>query len=185
MDIHAPDDRQEEGQELGIGMRVVAGIEEVLPVVRGHRPVVVLAGAVDPREWLLVDEHHQVVLRGEPPHRAHHDHVVVRPDRCRLVHRRHLELARSDLVVTGLRRDAEAPQLAIEIHHERQDPLADRAEVLVLELLALGRRSAEQGPAGEEKEVLLLGADVREDLAGAVVAEPAQDPERLLAEGGL
>ncbi len=113
--------------------------------------------------------------RREAPHQAHHDHVVVGPDRGGLVDRRHLELAGGHLVVAGLGRDAEAPQLAVEIHHERQDPLADRAEVLVLQLLALGRRGAEQRPAGQEEvgpllgepavdqEVLLLGPDVGED----------------------
>ncbi len=194
VDVDRPDDRQEEGEELGVGVRVVARVEQVLPVVRAHRPVVVLARAVDAGERLLVDEEHQAVLRGEPPHHAHHDHVVVRADRRRLVDRRHLELARGDLVVAGLGRDAEPPQLAVEIHHERQDPLADRAEVLVLQLLALGRCGAEQGPAGEQQvgtvlgepavdqEVLLLGSDVREDALRFAVAEPAQDAQRVLAE---
>ena len=114
-----------------------------------HRPVVVLARAVDARERLLVDEEHQAVLEGQPAHRRHHEHVVVGADRGGLVDRRHLELGRRDLVVARLGRDAQAPQLAVQIHHERQDALADRAEVLVLELLALGRRRPEQGPAGE------------------------------------
>ncbi len=99
------------------------------------------------------------------------------PDRRRFVDRRHLELPRRDLVVAGLGRDAEPPELAVEIHHEGEDPLADRAEVLVLELLALGRCRAEQGPAGEEQvgtvlgeppideEIFLLGSDVREHAA--------------------
>jgi hypothetical protein len=137
------------------------------------------------------------VPRGEAPHHAHHDHVVVRAHRGRLVDRGHLELARRHLVVASLGRDAQAPQLAIEIHHEGQDPLADRAEVLVLELLALGRRGAEQGPAGEDQvgsllgqppvdqEVLLLGADVGEHPLSGRVAEPAQDAEGLLAQGLL
>ena len=142
-----------------------------------HRPVVVLARAVDAGERLLVDEEHQAVLRREPAHHAHDDHVVVGADRGRLVDRRHLELAGRHLVVAGLGRDAQAPQLAVEIHHEGEDPLADRAEVLVLELLALGRRGAEQGAAGEhevgpllgeaavDEEVLLLGPDVGEHAA--------------------
>ncbi len=137
VDVDAADDADEEGQELGVGVRVVPRVEEVLAVIGAHRPVVVLARPVDPREWLLVDEEHQAVLRREPSHHAHHDHVVVGPDRGRLEDGGHLELARSHLVVTGLGRDAQAPQLAVEIHHERQDPLADRPEVLVLELLAL------------------------------------------------
>ncbi len=118
-------------------------------------------------------------------------------DRGGLVHGRHLELAGRHLVVAGLGRDAQAPQLAVEIHHERQDPLADGAEVLVLQLLALGRRGAEQGAAGEhevrallgqaavDQEVLLLGTDVGEHARGRGVVEPAQDAQRLLAQGLL
>jgi hypothetical protein len=192
--LDATDDGHEEGQELGVGVGVVARVEKVLAVVRGHRPVVVLARAVDAGERLLVDEEHQRVLGGEPPHRAHHDHVVVRADGRRLEHRGHLELARGDLVVAGPGRDAQPPQLAVEIHHEGQDPLPDRAEVLVLQLLALGRGRPEQGPAGEDEvgplegqpavdeEVLLLRPDRREDPLGRRVAEPAQDPERLRPE---
>ena len=194
MGVDGTDDRDEEGQELGVGMRVAARVEEVLALVGGHRPVVVLARPVDPGERLLVDEEREAVLRRDPPHQRHDHHVVVGPDRRRLEHRGHLELGRCDLVVAGLGRDAEPPQFAIEIHHERQDPLADRAEVLVLELLALGRRRPEQGPPGQQQvrpllgetavdeEVLLLGADRREDPLRAVVAEPAQDPQGLLAE---
>ena len=197
MDVDRPDDREEEGEELCVGVGIVAGVEQVLPVVRAHRPVVVLAGAVDAGERLLVDEEHQAVLRGKPPHHAHHDHVVVRADRRRLVDRRHLELTRGDLVVARLGRDAEPPELAVEIHHEREDPLADRAEVLVLQLLALGRGGPEQGPTGEQEvgtvlgkpavhqEVLLLGSDVREDALRFGVAEPAQDAQGVLAEGLL
>ena len=137
------------------------------------------------------------MLARDATHQAHDQHVVVRTDRGRLVHGRHLELAGGDLVVPGLGRDPQPPQLPIEIHHEREDPLADRAEVLVLELLALGRRRSEQRAAGQDQvgallgqppvdeEVLLLGADVGEHPGRGRVAEPAQDAQRLLAEGLL
>ena len=188
------DDRDEEREELGVGVRVVARVEEVLAVVRAHRPVVVLARAVDAGERLLVDQERQVVLAGDAPHQAHHDHVVVGPDRGRLVDRGHLELAGRHLVVAGLGRDAQAPQLAVQVHHEGEDPLADRAEVLVLQLLALRRRGAEQrapgqdevgallGQAAVDQEVLLLGPDVGEHAGRGRVAEPAQDAQRLGAE---
>ena len=48
-----------------------------------------------------------------------------------------LELAGSDLVVAGLGRDAELEQLALGVEHERQHPLGDGPEVVVVELLAL------------------------------------------------
>ena len=137
------------------------------------------------------------VARREPAHRAHDDHVVVRPDGRRLEHRGHLELAGRDLVVARPGRDPEPPQLAVEIHHEREDSLPDRAEVLILELLALRRRGSEQGPPGQDEvrallrepaideEVLLLGPDRRVDPVRGRVPEPAKHPERLPAEGLL
>ena len=66
------------------------------------------------------------------------------------------------------------PSLAsslLDLHHEREHALGDRAEVVVVELLALRRLRAEQRAAGRDQvgplevealvdqEVLLLGAD--------------------------
>ena len=137
VDVDGADDGGQEGQELGVGVRIVAGIEEVLAFVRAHRPVVVLARAVDAREGLLMGQEHEVVLTRQALHRAHDDHVVVGADGGGLVHGGHLELGGSHLVVASLGGDAQAPEFAVEIHHERQHALADGAEVLVLELLAL------------------------------------------------
>ena len=70
VDVDAADDRDQESQELCVGVRIVAGVQEVLALVGSHRPVVVLARAVDPRERLLVGEEHEVVLARETPHHA-------------------------------------------------------------------------------------------------------------------
>ena len=45
-----------------------------------------------------------------------------------------------DLVVTGLDRDAELEQLVFGVGHAGQHAVGDRPEVLVLQLLPLGRR---------------------------------------------
>ena len=83
-----------------------------------------------------------------------------------------------DLVVAGLDRHAELGSSLLALHHEGQDPLGDRAEVVVVELVALGRLGAEQRAAGRDEvgaleevllvdqEVLLLGADRGEDALG-------------------
>ena len=76
--VDAADDGEQEREELGVRVRVVARVEEVLPVVGRHRPVVVLARPVDAGERLLVDQEHEAVLRRELPHHRHDDHVVVR-----------------------------------------------------------------------------------------------------------
>ena len=51
----------------------------------------------------------------------------------------------------GLGRDAELEQLALGVHHEAQHPLGHRAEVVVVELLALGRLGAEQRAPGVDQ----------------------------------
>jgi hypothetical protein len=65
--------------------------------------------------------------------------------------RRQLELARRHLVVTGLHGHAEAVELALDLGHERQHARRDRAEVVVLELLALGRAGAEERAVAREQ----------------------------------
>ena len=107
--------------------------------------------------------------------------------------RRDLVLVGRDLVVAGLDRHAELLQLALGVEHAGEDPLGDRAEVVVVELVALGRLGAEQRAAGGDQvgplevvllvdqEVLLLGADGREHARGVAVAEQLQRADRRLA----
>jgi hypothetical protein len=197
VDVDGPDDSHEEGQELRVGVRVVAGVEKVLALVGSHRPVVVLARAVDAPEGLLVQQCSQVVPRPDLAHHVHHDHVVIRAGRRGLEHGRDLELGGGHLVVAGLGGNAHPPELAVEVHHEREHALADGAQVLILELLPLGRGSAEEGSPGQDEvgpklgqaavyqEVLLLGPDGREHPLDGVTAEPAQDAQGLLAQGLL
>ena len=88
----------------------------------------------------------------------------------------------------GLGGDAELEQLTLGVHHEAEHPLGDGAEVVVVELLTLGRLGAEQRATGVDQvgtgqeevpvdqEVLLLGTAERDDLLEIVVAEQLQDP---------
>ena len=83
--------------------------------------------------------------------------------------RRDLVLARRHFVVPRLHRHADLVELGLDFRHERQHALGDRAEVLILELLALRRLGAEQRAAGVDQvgtreievavdqEVFLLG----------------------------
>ena len=56
-----------------------------------------------------------------------------------LEERRDFVLAGGDLVVAGLDRDAEPVQFLLDVGHVGQHARRDGAEVVVLELLALGR----------------------------------------------
>src|SRR5487761_583833 len=115
-----------------------------------------------------------------------------------LEHRRYLELAGGNLIVTGLGRYTQLEELSFGVEHEAEHSLRDGAEVVVVELLPFGRlgpkkRAArvEQVRAGQEEaavdqEVLLFGPGIRAHRPWRLMAEKAEHPlglgcHRLLA----
>jgi hypothetical protein len=136
------DDGRREDEELRVVVRVVAGVQQVLAGVGGHRPVVVLAAAVDAGERLLVEQADQAVMIGDLAQHLHDQVLVVGREVGILEDRRDLVLARRHLVVTRADRDAELEQLRFHFAHAGEHAIGDRAEVLVFQLLALGRRRA-------------------------------------------
>ena len=148
----------------------LAGLEQVIAEIVGHRPVQVLARAVDAGERLLVQQELQAVSVGDPLHRLHDQHVVVGRDVGVLERDGDLVLRGGDLVVAGLDRHAELVELGLGLEHAGQNPLGDGAEVMVLHLLPLGGLGAEERAAGVDQvgpgeievlvdqEVFLLGA---------------------------
>jgi hypothetical protein len=195
--VDGRDDRRAEEQEPQVRRRVVARLEQVLPGVGAHRPVVVLARAVDAGERLLVQQAHQAVAARDVLQDLHRQLLVVRADVRVLEDRRELVLVRRDLVVARLDRHAELLQLALGLEHVGEDALGDRAEVVVVELVALRRLGPEERAAGVDEvralvevllvdeEVLLLGADRRVDALGAEVAEQAQRADRRLDSASI
>ncbi len=171
-------------------MRRVARVQEVDAGVGPHRPVVVLARAVDARERLLVQQAHEAVAARDVLQQLHRELLVVAAEVGVLEDRRDLVLVGRDLVVARLHRHAELRELALGLHHAGEDPLGDRPEVVLVELLAHRRLGAEQRAAGRhevgplvvvllvDQEVLLLGADGREDARGLLVAEQPQRADR-------
>ncbi len=184
----------QKNMKLTLSVGRVAGLQQVVAVVGAHRPVVVLARAVDAGEGLLVQEADEPVLARHLLHDLHRQLLVVGADVRVLEDRRDLVLAGSDLVVPGLDRHAELRQLVLEVHDAGEHALRDRAEVVVVQLVALGRVRAEEGAAGQDQvgtrvvvllvheEVLLLGTDRGEDPLRLLVAEQAQRPDRDLRE---
>ena len=192
MQVDGADDAGQHGQEDGVVLRVLAGVEEVLAVV-GHGPVVVLAAAVDAREGFFVQEADEAVAVGHVAQRLHDEHVVVDGEVELLEHRRELELRGGHLVVAGLGGDAQAPELALHILHEGEDARLDGAEVVVLQLLVAGGRRAEEGAAAldevgplepeglVDEEILLLRAERADHAPVRPLAEAGhQPPHRLL-----
>ena len=134
----------------------------------------------------------------------HRQLLVVGADVRVLEDRRDLVLAGRDLVVAGLDRHAELDQLALGLEHAGEHALRDRAEVVVVELVALRRLGAEQRAAGRDQvgalevvllvdqEVLLLGADRREDAlgvarrrAGAAPGSPSVESASIERSSGI
>ena len=193
--VDGSDHRGAEEQEDQVLVRGGAGLEEVDPRVRAHGPVVVLARAVDAGERLLVQQADEPVAARDVLQHLHRQHLVVDADVRVLEDRRDLVLGRRDLVVAGLDRHAELGQLLLALEHVGQHALGDRAEVVVVELVALRRLGAEQRAARRhqvgalevvllvDQEVLLLGADGREDLLGALAEQrqglDGRDRQRL------
>ncbi len=138
----------------------------------------------------------QAVVGGEELQLLHGQQVVIDGKRALLEDGGQLVLGGSDLVVLGLSRDAQLPQLVVDLLHEGVDGGADGAEVVLLELLALGGLAAKEGAAGEDEvgallevllldeEVLLLGADGGDDR-GHVLAKELEDALGLGGQGDL
>ena len=197
----------EEGQEAQVGLGIDAGLQEVDAGVRAQGPVVVLAGTIQAGKRLLVEEHPEVVALCHALQQVHEEQVVVVGQVGLLKYGRHLELVRRHLVVAGGDRDAQFVGLALELLHESHHAGRNAAEVVVIELLALGRGGAEQGAAGlaqvgagvvqslVDQEVLLLpsegGHHLRDVLVevladvrrGLVHSSKGLQERRLIVEG--
>ena len=143
------------------------GSSRLAPVSVAIDQLLCLPGAVDARKRLLMQQRLEAVARRDPAQGLHQQHLVVGRDMAGLEEGRDLELERRHLVVTGLDRHAEPPELGLHLGHEREDPGRDRAEVMVLELLSLGRAGAEHGPLARHQ-------------VGTLVEELAVDQEVLL-----
>ncbi len=191
--VHRPQHRRAEHQKLQVLVHVGPRAQQVVPLVVAHRPVQMLPRAVHPRERLLVQQAFQPVFRRRPPHRLHRHHLMVGRQVRVLEHRRDLILARRHLVVPRLDRHAHLVQFRLHVRHERHRPVGDRAEILVLELLALRRLGPEQRPARVDQirprqiehpvdqEIFLLGPARRHHPFGRR-PEQLQHPDRLLRQ---
>ena len=84
-------------------------------------------------------------------HHFHGEQVLVNRAVRVAEHWGELMLARRDFVVLGFRGNREAPQLIVELFHERIHRRANGAEVMLVELLALARRRAKQCAAAHDE----------------------------------
>ena len=81
-------------------------------------------------------------------HLLHHLHgqlVVIRGNIGGGVNRRQLVLRGGDLVMLGLGQNAQLPQLVVQLVHKGRNAGLDGAEIMIVQLLPLGRLRAETG----------------------------------------
>ena len=115
-----------------------------------------LAGAVHALKGFLVEQTDQAVAGGYFLHDLHSQLVVVCGNIRGGVDEGQFMLSRSHLVVLGLGQDAQLPKLLIQILHVGGHPGLDRAKVVIIHLLSLGRPGAEKRASGEAQVPALL-----------------------------
>ena len=170
--IHSLQDTGQHQQELDVLMGRLARLQQVDAVVGGQGPVIVLTGTIDPGEGLLMEQALQAVKISHLLQRLHNQLVVIYGHIALGVNGSQLMLSRSHLVVLGLGRHTQLPQLLIHILHEIRDPLPDNAEVVIVQLLSLRRHGAKQRPA--RKNQILASSDISPDRPGNTPAPHRQ-----------
>ena len=190
--VNSLDDSSQEHQELQVLHGGVARVQQIL-VGGGHGPVVMLAAAVHALKRLLMLQADQTVLGSDLLHHLHRQQVVVDGNVGGVKDGSQLMLAGSNFVVLGLGGNAQLPQLLVQLLHKLGDLGTNDTEVVLFQLLTLGRGGTEQGAAGEDqiltgfvifllnKEVLLLGADGGGDVIH-ILAEQLQDANCLIGQ---
>src|SRR6185312_705688 len=149
-----------ERQEHQVGLRRLAGSQEVDARIGSHAPVVVLAASVDTGEGLLVQQHPELVTPGHAIHDIHQEDIVVDRDAYFLEDRGALELCGGYFIVPRAQGNAQFVSFLLVIPHERVDALGDAAEIVVFELLAFCRRMTEDGAAAHDE----VGAGIEQAL---------------------
>jgi len=103
-------------------------------------------------------------------------------------------LRRCYLVVLCLCRNADFPQLLIDILHKRRDSLADRSEVMIIKLLSLRRHRSEKCAScidqvfsllellSIHEEVLLLRSYGRRNFLGCSISEQSEESQSLFVD---
>ena len=130
---------------------------------------------------------------GDLLHDLHRDLVLVAGGVGIAVDRRHFVLGGCCFVVLGLGEDAEFPQLVVQVLHKCGNSGADRAKIVILQLLSSGRFSAKERSSRHdqifallveiliEQEIFLFRADLGDDPVYGGVTEEVQDADSLLA----
>ena len=192
--VHCTDDGGQKQQKLRVFKRRFARLKKVDSRVGAQRPVIVFAAAVDPGKGLFVEQADHPVLFGNALHQLHHQLIVIRGNVGGGEQGRKLMLCRRRLVMFGFGGNPQFPELLVQLLHIRLDAGFDTAEIVVVQLLPLGRARTEQGSAGihqvgtplvqrtVNQKILLLCTDRGAHRAHIAVSHKAQHTQRLLLQ---
>ena len=125
MHIHGPDHGGEKDQKLHVRVRLVAGVEEIDPGIRGDSPVVVLARAVDPGKGFFVHETDEAVMACHRAEDVHCQHLMIGGDVGVLVDRGNLILTRGDFVMSRGDGNSQLIQTLLRLGHEGENAFGD------------------------------------------------------------
>ena len=149
---HGGHDERENFRVAGDGVDLLR-VHQVEAVGSTDGPVVVLTGAVDASERLLLEKPREAVLGGNFLDDLHNHQVLVHLVDGVAEHRGELVLVRRDFTVTGLQRNAKLEALLLDLTHalEGGGGAGDRSHVAIAHLLATRRHRTGDGTAGELK----------------------------------
>ncbi len=194
VDIHRFDGGREEEQEPGIFSGIVPGLQEVLSVIGGDGPVVVLSRSVHPGKGFFMEQGHQAVAEGYFFHSFHHQLVGIHRHGNRSVDRGQFVLMGSHFVVLGFSRNPQLPELEVQLLHEGGYRLFYGSEVVVVHFLTLGRKTSENRASGKlevrssivvvlvDEEVFLLGTCGSDNTFCRGVSQGLEYPHGLPAQ---
>ena len=143
--VHCGDHRRQRQQIGQIAGRVAAPVQQVSSGIGHQRPVIMLAAAVHSGKGLFRQKAHHAVLLRNALHQLHRQLVVVGGNIGGGKKGRQLMLGGRYLVVLGLCHYAQLPQLLVQLLHIGADTGLDGTEVMVVQLLPLGRHRTEEG----------------------------------------
>ena len=192
--IHTFDDGCQENQELRVFMGCFAGVQQILPIIGTHGPVIVFAAAIYTGKGFFMKQTSQTMVAGNTFHGFHNQLVMVCCCVAVTENRRQFMLCRRYFVMLCFCGNTQFPQFHIQFMHEAGDSFFDAAEIMVIQFLPFGRRRTKQCSACKDQvfsliiqftvneEILLFCAGIYADLFGCCVAKQTQDTHSLVAD---
>ena len=104
-----------------------------------------LSGAIHSSKGFLMKKTGHSMTSRNLFHRLHSHLIVIHSQICLLINRCQLVLGRCCLIVLCLGCHAQLPQFYIQISHIGADPFPDSSEIMIIQLLSLGRHGSKQG----------------------------------------